>query len=259
MRRVAAVRGVAGVLVVLLVWEAAVRGGLVPVDILPAPSTLAATLARLMTTAAMLREIGHTLGATLLAWAMASAIGIVAGALLGLSPVLRSYTMTSIELLRPLPPVALLPVALLLFGFSIRTEILVILIPAVFPILVGTMGGVVAVPTRLREVARAFRLTPGETIRKILIPAAAPSVLAGCQLALSMSLVLAVVVEMIGNPAGLGYAVVREAQALNNDAMYAYVLLIGLLGILLNAALVGACRALLPGEFKRPQETGRLA
>lgn len=252
MRRIAALRGAGGVLVFLLLWEATVRSGVLQHDYLPAPSAIAQTLAGLMTTAAVFGEIAHTLEAALAAWAIAAAIGVALGAALGLSPGLRTYTMTTVELLRPLPPVALVPVALLLFGFSIRTELVVIVIPGIFPVLVGTMGGVLAVPQRLRDVARSLRLGPAEIMGKILIPAAAPSVLVGCRLALSMSLVLAVVVEMIGNPQGLGYAVVREAQALDREAMYAYVFIIGLLGIVLNAGLVGVSKALLPGEFNRP-------
>lgn len=253
MRRIAALRGTGGVLVFLLLWEATVRTGVLQGDYLSAPSAVAQSLARLMTTASVLGEIAHTLGAALAGWAIAAALGVALGAALGVSPVLRTYTMTTVELLRPLPPVALVPVALLLFGFSIRTELVVIVIPGIFPVLVGTMGGVLAVPQRLRDVARSLRLSPAEIICKILIPAAAPSLLVGCRLALSMSLVLAVVVEMIGNPQGLGYAVVREAQGLDRDTMYAYVFIIGLLGILLNACLVAASKALLPGEFNRPQ------
>jgi sulfonate transport system permease protein len=251
-RNLALQRGIGGVLVFLLAWELAIRSGWLRSEALPAPSAIATAFAGLFTTAAVYGETLHTVGAALISWAVAAAIGIGLGAALGLSPALRSLTLTSVEVLRPLPPVALVPVALLLFGFSIKTELFVITIPSIWPILVATMGGVMAVPAKLKEVARSLRLNSRDVLCKILIPAAAASVLVGCRLSLSIALVLAIVVEMIGNPEGLGYAVVREAQALNREMMFAYVFLIGLLGIVFNQSLVALSRALLPGEFRRP-------
>jgi ABC-type nitrate/sulfonate/bicarbonate transport system permease component len=131
-------------------------------------------------------------------------------------------------------------------------ELLVICYVAVWPVLVNTMAGVAGVPQRLHDVARAVRLSRLEAVTKVFIPAAAPSVLVGCRLSLTLSLILAVAAEMIGNPAGLGYAVVREAQSLHPDIMFAYVFILGLIGIVLNTLLVGTARLVLPGEFSRP-------
>lgn len=252
MRRIALLRGIGGVLVLVLLWEFSVRGGALRFEYLPPPSAIAIAFGRLATTAAVYGEIAHTVSAALIAWAIAAAIGVVFGAALGLFPALRTCSMASVEVLRPLPPVALIPVALLLFGFSIETELFVIAIPGIWPVLIGTMGGVMAVPARLRDVAKSMRLRRSEVLFKVLIPAAAPAVLVGCRLSISTSLVLAIVVEMIGNPQGLGYAVVREALALDREMMFAYVFLVGLLGIVFNFALVAGSRILLPGEFRRP-------
>jgi sulfonate transport system permease protein len=122
---------------------------------------------------------------------------------------------------------------------------------------VNTMQGVMRGSTQLRDVARSLRLTRAETIRKILLPGAAPLVLVGCRLSLTTALVLAIVAEMIGNPQGIGYAVVREAQALQPEAMFAYVLLTGGLGVFFNAVLIGLGRILMPGEFGRFAAQGR--
>jgi sulfonate transport system permease protein len=251
-RGVALLRGIGGILIFLLLWEMAVRSGALRFEYLPPPSAIALAFGKLATTESVIGEIAHTVSATLIAWGIAVAIGVFFGGALGLSPALRAYTMATVEVLRPLPPVALIPVALLLFGFSIKTELVVIAIPGIWPVLIGTMGGVMAVPARLRDVAHSMRLRRSEILRNVLIPAAAPSVLVGCRLSMSTSLVLAIVVEMIGNPQGLGYAVIREAQALDREAMFAYVFVIGLLGIIFNVALIAVSKILLPGEFKRP-------
>jgi sulfonate transport system permease protein len=251
-RSLALLRGLGGVLSFLLLWEVAVRTGAFHLESIPTPSEIAAALPGLATEE-LFGEVAHTVNAALVAWGLAAVFGVFFGAALGLFATLRAYTMATVEVLRPLPPVALVPVALLLFGFSIETELFVTTISAVWPILVGTMGGVLAVSPQLKDVARSLRLRPWEVLCKVLIPAAAPSVLVGCRLSMTISLVLAIVVEMIGNPQGLGYAVVREAQALDRPAMFAYVFIIGLLGVIFNVALVVVSKILLPGEFKRPQ------
>lgn len=251
MNRLRTPRGPGGILMFLVFWEAAVRSGLARYDYLPAPSAVLAELPTLLRDRDVAGETVHTIAVTLLGWAIAVAIGLTLGTLLGFSKSCRAYSLTTIELLRPIPAVALVPVGLLLFGFSVQTELLVIVIPSIWPVLVNTMQGILLVSARLRDVARSLCLSHFDAMTKILIPAAAPAVLVGCRLSLSTSLVLAIVAEMIGNPQGIGYAVVREAQALQPEAMFAYVLLTGALGVLLNAALIGLSRILLPGEFAR--------
>jgi sulfonate transport system permease protein len=248
--------GLGGVALFLAVWELAVRSHLMRYDYLPAPSAILAALAAMSRDATVWAEIGHTVLAALLGWSMALALGLTAGVALGLSPFLRRYTLASVEVLRPLPAVAFVPVGLLLFGFSISTELLVIVIPSVWPILVNTMGGIAAVPQRLHDVTRVLRLSRLHAIGSVFIPAAAPAILVGCRLSLGIALVLAIISEMLGNPEGLGYAVVREAQALHPDQMFAYVFITGILGILFNAAVMAAGRLALPGEFLRPVGIG---
>ena len=246
-------RGVGGLLAFLALWEAGVRAGVRGLEYLPPPSDIATALVRLVQTPALIQEMAHTIGAALISWITAIVIGVVAGSALGLSAALRAWAMPSIELLRPLPPVALIPVALLLFGFSIATEFFVIVIPCIWPVLVATMSGFASTPKRLRDVARSLRLGRLETIRKILIPTAAPSILIGARLSMSTSLVLAVVVEMIGNPEGLGYALVRESQALDRELMFAYVVLIGGLGVAFNFAIEALGDRVMPGAMsERP-------
>lgn len=112
--------------------------------------------------------------------------------------------------------------------------------------LVNTIDGLRRVPAELLDVARVLRMRTGTRIRKVLLPAAMPSIVVGLRLSLSLSLVLAVVAEMIGNPDGLGNALVSAQQALQPEEMFAYVFAIGLLGIGLNAALAYAAGRLMP-------------
>ena len=243
--------GAFGMLAFFAAWELVVRSGLAQFDYLPAPTVVLQAMIGLLSGGDVITETVHTVSATLIGWFCAMVIGLTGGAVLALSETARVYSMTTVATLRPLPAVALIPLALLLFGFSLSTELFVIIIPSVWPVLVNTMGGIAGVPDRLHDVGCSLRLGRLERIRKILIPAAAPFILVGCRLSLGVALVLAVITEMIGNPDGLGNAVVREAQALHPDLMFDYVLITGGLGIVLNAAVNWASRLLLPGHFNR--------
>jgi sulfonate transport system permease protein len=246
--------GIGGVLIFLGLWEALVAVGALRYQYLPPPSQILWALAAMTATRPLAHEIAHTLEATFLGWILAASLGLSIGVLLGLSATARRYSLASIEVLRPLPGIAFVPLALLLFGFSLQMELVVIVLPALWPVLINTMGGILAVPQRLNDVARSLHLSTFDAARKVFVPAAAAAVLVGCRLSLSLALVMAVIAEMVGNPEGLGYAVIREQQAMQPSFMFAYIFLIGVLGIVFNALVVGAGRALLPGAFPRPAE-----
>jgi sulfonate transport system permease protein len=144
----------------------------------------------------------------------------------------------------------------LLFGFSLQMELMVIILPALWPVLINTMGAVMGVHARLFEVGRTFRLSRSEILRKIMLPAALPGVLVGARLSMTLALVLAIVAEMVGNPAGLGYAVVREQQAMRPELVFAYVVVIGALGVVLNAMLTGGVAVFFPAASGRLREAG---
>jgi ABC-type nitrate/sulfonate/bicarbonate transport system permease component len=238
--------GTAVLVFVGLAWEAAVRTGLLEYEYLPAPSTIALGFGELASQGILAPDIAHTLISVAIAWAVAIVLGISLGFLLGLSPVARRYSLASIEILRPMPGVAFAPVGLLLFGFSLKTEMVVTILPVLWPVLVNTIGGVTGVHQRLYDVGRTFRLGRRDTILRIILPAAMPPIIVGARISLGLALVLAVVAEMVGNPEGLGYAIVREQQALRPDLMFAYIVTVGVIGIVLNAGMLALAKASFP-------------
>ena len=238
--------GTAVLVFVGLAWEAAVRTGLLEYEYLPAPSTIALGFGELASQGILAPDIAHTLISVAIAWAVAIVLGISLGFLLGLSPVARRYSLASIEILRPMPGVAFAPVGLLLFGFSLKTEMVVTILPVLWPVLVNTIGGVTGVHQGLYDVGRTFRLGRRDTILRIILPAAMPPIIVGARISLGLALVLAVVAEMVGNPEGLGYAIVREQQALRPDLMFAYIVTVGVIGIVLNAGMLALAKASFP-------------
>lgn len=239
--------GLATIAVALASWEVLVRSGALDFHFLPAPSGIFRGLTSLLSSGDLVPRVVHTLRSTLLGWALASVIGAVVGIWLGLSDTAWRYSMASIELVRAVPPIALVPVALLVFGFSLHMELTIIVFAAAWTVLVNTIDGVRGVPAELLDVAHVLGMSKLTTIRKVIVPSAVASILVGLRLALSLSLVLAVVAEMLGNPRGLGNGLIRSQQALQPEQMFAYVLAIGVLGITLNAAVRYASARLFPG------------
>jgi ABC-type nitrate/sulfonate/bicarbonate transport system permease component len=228
--------GVMTMLLLLAVWETLVALSVLEYGYLPAPSAVAEASERLITSGELAQNLVHTAGVTLAGWAGASLVGIALGLLLGLSNTAWRYSFSSLEVIRAVPPVTLVPVALLMFGFSARMELSLILFASAWPVLLSTIGGVRSARDELLDVARVLRLSRPATLAKIVLPGAVRSIVVGLRLALSLSLVLAVVAEMLGNPSGLGHALVAAQQALQPEEMFAYVFAIGLLGVGLNSA-----------------------
>jgi ABC-type nitrate/sulfonate/bicarbonate transport system permease component len=234
----------------ILIWQLLLGTGLVHVEYLPAPSGIARALWSLTAQGGLAGDIGHTVGVTLLSWVIASAMGLTFGLLIGSFPEVWRYSMASVELLRSMPSVAFVPVSLLVFAFTVKMELALTVYIAQWLVLVNTVDGVRAVSPQLLEVAKMLRMSWPDRMRKIVLPAAMPVIIVGLRLGLSVSLVLAVVSEMIGNPAGLGYQLIFEQRALQPERMFAYLVVIGGLGVLLNAVLVYIARGI-PGAQRR--------
>jgi ABC-type nitrate/sulfonate/bicarbonate transport system permease component len=162
--------GLATIALGFALWEIALRAGFAQYQNLPTPSAIAFGLVEIMRNGQLLADTSHTLLPVLVGWLAAVAMGVVLGLMLGASPMLRRYSLASIEVLRPMPGIAFAPVALLLFGFSLQMELMVIILPALWPVLIGTMGAVMGVHARLFEVGRTFRLSA--RFCKIMLPAA---------------------------------------------------------------------------------------
>ena len=180
-----------------------------------------------------LGTIEHMLGG----WLIASTFGVALGALIGSSRLARAYIGPTLEFLRPLPASAVIPVAIAIFGLTPRMALGVIGFGAIWPMLLATIYGFAAVEPRLSEVERALGLSRWQGVVKISLPSAAPDILAGLRLGLTVSLILAVVCEMIAGLDGLGQWVLLAARAYKSADIFAGVILMGAIGITANASL----------------------
>jgi ABC-type nitrate/sulfonate/bicarbonate transport system permease component len=191
-------------------------------------STVAPSLERL--------AVGYTLGA---------AVGIALGIVLGASPGVRRALEPLTEFMRAIPPVALVPVLIVILGLEDGMRIAVIAWGVFFPVLVNTIEGVRAVPYETRDTAAMLHVGPVERLYRVYLPAALPSIVAGMRIALSVGLVLVVISELVGSPDGLGYYINFQSSQFNIAEMYGGLLFLGLLGYVLNQLFLVAERRVL--------------
>lgn len=233
----------------LVLWEILIDVGVLDFEYLPKPSEIYGGLREIISTGELQENLVHTLTASLTGWALAAVAGVAIGVLLGLVHPVWQYSMASLEALRALPIVAFVPIAVLLLGFTLQMEIVVAFYAALWPILINTQAGMRSLDSRLIEVGDVLALSSWERLWKLMLPAATSSIIVGLRLGLSISLVLTLVAEMVGNPAGLGFALIQKGQTLNPEQMFAYVVVIGLCGIVLNALLMVLSRAAFRGQM----------
>lgn len=197
---------------------------------LPGPDRAWSALLRGFSGGDLLEKLDGTLWHMALGWLLASLAGIVVGALVGSSRVMRSYVAPTLEFLRPLPVSAIIPLAIALFGLSQGMALFVIAFGAIWPTLLATVHGFAAVEPRLYEVARVLHLSRLAVIFKIALPSASPDILSGMRLSLTVALILSVVCEMLAGLDGLGHWVLLSARSFRSADLFAGVILLGAIG-----------------------------
>jgi ABC-type nitrate/sulfonate/bicarbonate transport system permease component len=224
-------------LAILEIWARLVN---LQSDSLAPPSAIAAALVEAFQDGSMLSATRDTLISAFAGLSIGGAVGLAFGIALGIFHIFDRLMEVTIESIRPIPSIALLPIALIALGFGYRMEIVIVAFACVWPILILTRAAVRGIEPRLIEVSRALRLSPADRVRKIIIPAALPRIFLAFRLAAGIALIVAVTVEIAINPIGLGAAIMTAQQALRPDLMLAYLVWIGLVGYLLNTGLVMA-------------------
>ena len=232
----------------IVCWQVLKAAGLLDYEYLPSPRDVLAALGELARSGELARDVAHTLGVAAFSAGMAMILGAALGFAIGFIPMVRRYAMASVDFLRTIPAVALVPVAVLTFGPIPSTEVVLATYAALWPIVLHTAAGVAAVHPRQYDVARMLHFGPLTTLRKIVIPAVVPAWLVGARMAAIIAVLVAVVVEMIMYPRGLGGGLIESLHALAPARMWAYALVCGIVGALLNAGLRQGVRLALPGN-----------
>lgn len=226
--------GSLGVVSFLIVWQLLPTVGIVDARFLPYASE---TLARLVTelgNPSFYRNVLNTLTGWGLGFLIAVTLATVLGTIIGMVPWLRRATHTTVEFLRPIPSVAFVPLAILIYGMQLKAALLIIVFASFWQIFVQVLYGVADVDTVARDTAKSFGLSPFARIYRLVLPSALPYFMTGLRLAATVALILSVTAEMvIGNP-GLGRQIVLSQSAGDWVGVYALVVVAGLLGVIVN-------------------------
>nr|WP_205752663.1 ABC transporter permease subunit [Cryptosporangium phraense] len=235
----------AGALIALAVWEAVPRAGLVSSTDLPPVSSVFRVLVREAGTGEYWSAIGDTVWAWLLGLLIAAAAAIGLGFALALVPAVRAFTTSSVEFLRPIPSVALIPLAVIVYGTGLGSTLLLVVYAAFWQIYVQVLAGVADVDPVADETARSFRFGRWGRIRHVTWPSALPYVLTGVRLGAAVALILAVTAELVIGAPGLGQQIAVARSGTEPALVYALVFTTGVLGVLVNVGVRTGERRLL--------------
>ena len=226
--------GLAGLLVLVLLVEILPRIGVLPREYFPPSSEIGKALVDQVQTPEFWTAVGNTLEGWAIGLAIASVAGVVLGILIGSSRFTRELTASTIEFLRPIPSVALIPIAVLVFGTDIESKLLLVVYASFWQVLIQVLYGVQDIDPVAQDTARAYGLGRWARVRYLTWPTALPYVMTGLRLAAAVALILAVTAELvIGNP-GLGKLLATAQSSGAYTTTYAIVVVTGILGVLVN-------------------------
>jgi ABC-type nitrate/sulfonate/bicarbonate transport system permease component len=230
-----------GALVIALgLWgiEEAVNHGLVKRSLLPAPSDVGVVLWQLLADGDVAGPLSETLARLGVGFAIGAMLAIALGLAMGYWPRLYDLLEPLIELLRPIPKAALVPALVLFLGVDNAMKITSIALAVFFPIVINTVQGARGVDPVLINTARTLGVRPFSLLRKLILPASAPFIFAGMRLSIALGLILAVISEMIAGTGGIGFLIIDMQRAFRVRQMYAWIVILAVVGYLLNLLLV---------------------
>jgi NitT/TauT family transport system permease protein len=217
-------------------WGAAVRW--TGTTVFPSPGAVVRGLAELARKGLLIAYVRDSLVRVAAGFGAALALGIPLGIFLGWHPAAARAANPVIQFLRPISPLAWIPVAVVLFGVNDAAATFLIFLGSVFPILVAAMNGVRGVPAIYRNAGRNFGLSRGALLARVVFPAALPELIGGIRIALGIAWLVVVAAEMIAVNSGLGYLVIDSRNAGKRyDLVVAAMFLIGVVGLLLNVGV----------------------
>ena len=222
-------------LVLLLLWEAGSRAGLIPDRVLAAPSAVAETFWALTASGELPSNLLVSLSRAVAGLAIALTVAVTLGLVSGLSRWGETLVDPLMQIKRTIPSLALTPLFIVWFGIGETPKITLIAVAATFPLYLNLFAGIRGVDVRLVEAARSFGLSGWALVREVILPGALPSFFVGLRYALGISLLILVVAEQINAQAGLGHLINNARDFMRTDIIVVCLLVYALLGLAADA------------------------
>ena len=227
------VLGAAGCAAALALWQVAATG---PLASSPLPSATASisTMFGLLGDPSLWQAVADTLIMTFLGLGIAIVIGVVLGLLTGISPLIMHATRVPVEFLKPIPPIVILPIAVLVMGPTLSMGTVLVVLGCFIAIAVQTAAGVFDTNPVAKATGRSYGLNRTQVIQEIVLPSAMPYVGTAVRVAAPTALIIAVVAGLLGGAPGLGRSLLLSQLSGDQNQLFAYVLLLGVLGLMIQ-------------------------
>lgn len=224
-----------GIAAALIIWqvlaEAKVAG-----NALPPATTVFSTLATILGTATFWSSLGATIGIAVLALALSAVAGVVLGLLVGSFETVRFATLAVLEFLKPVPPIVILPLAVLVLGPTGEMSMFLVVFGCLLPIIMQTVDGVQSTDPVARDTARSYGMGESEILARVVLPSAMPYIGTAMRVAAPAALVVTVVAGLLGGGPGLGQSIYQAQAAGDYASLYGLVIVLGVLGLFFQGA-----------------------
>jgi ABC-type nitrate/sulfonate/bicarbonate transport system permease component len=222
------------IIAILLLWQQASEHKWIDPVSMPPVSTIASSWLQNIAGGALLQSLGPTLWRIGVGFGLASLVAVPLGLLMGSVSFIYRLLEPITEFIRPIPSSAYIPVAILFLGIDNEMKIFVVFLACLFPILLNTYSGVRGVDPVLIDTGRTLGVSWLRALWAIVLPASLPSILTGMRISLGISLIVAVVAEMIAGSSGIGYFILDMQRVFRVPEMFAGIFTLGLLGFAIN-------------------------
>jgi sulfonate transport system permease protein len=218
-------------------WQGLSSMGYIKQIILPPPSQVALTFLELLKSGAMPRHIGISVLRVLEGFGIAAMLGLSLGIAIGLSRTLDRISDLIIQVIKPIPPIAWIPLAILWFGIGEQSKVYIIFLGAFFPIIINTIDGIRQTDHKFIEVARILAVPRVKFVRQVVLPGALPAIMTGLRVGLMVAWMCVVAAELIAASSGIGYLIMDARQLSQSDVVLVGMITIGVIGKLMDSLI----------------------
>jgi sulfonate transport system permease protein len=223
-------------LLIIVIWQVACVAGWISVRVLPAPSDVALAGWKLLKSGELERNIWVSFWRAIVGFAIGGGIGFAFGLANGLSTLSNKLTDTTLQMIRNVPHLALIPLVILWFGIDEAAKLFLVALGVFFPIYLNTLHGIKTVDPQLIEMGRSYGMSDTELFRRVIFPGALPSIFVGLRFALGIMWLTLIVAETIAASSGLGYMAMQAREFMLIDVVVLSILIYALLGKLADSA-----------------------
>ena len=223
--------------VLIGVWQGLFHLGFLNPVLLPPPSQVTASFWVLLKSGDLLRHIGISMLRVLGGFGIAALLGLGLGIAIGLSRTLDRWTDLIIQVVKPIPPIAWIPLAILWFGIGEQSKVYIIFLGAFFPIIINTIDGIRQTDGKFVELARILAVPRLKFVRQVVLPGALPAIMTGLRVGLMVAWMCVVAAELIAASSGIGYLIMDARQLSQSDVVLVGMVSIGVVGKLMDSLI----------------------